>query len=159
MSHFLFLPLKYHFFVKALVKYTYFVFRAVMITHFVCLTIYFITPMHPCQSTYHTFCFAAVYVSHSVTSSIFFPLGNHNDRIWQFCVFSPVSTHLGCITLAPVVHFKISPLCIHLIPCTLSIQWWHCGGSGSAAAAACQLGGSASVGSMAAEVAAARTKQ
>jgi hypothetical protein len=92
-----------------------------MITHFVCLTIYFITLMHPCQSKYHTFCLAAVYVSHSVTSSIFFPLGNHDDRIWKFCVFSPVSTHLGCITLAPVVRFKISPLHIHLIPCTASI--------------------------------------
>jgi hypothetical protein len=36
-------------------------------------------------------------------------------------VFSPVSTHLGHITPAPVVHFKISTLRIHLIPRTLSI--------------------------------------
>jgi hypothetical protein len=92
-----------------------------MITHFVCLTIYFITRMHPCQSKYHTFCLAAVYVSHSVISPIVFPLGNHDDRIWRFCVFSPVPIHLGCITLAPVVHFKISPLHIHLNPCTASI--------------------------------------
>ena len=42
-------------------------------------------------------------------------------QIWQFRVFSPVSTHLGCITPAPVVHFKISSLRIHLIPCTVSI--------------------------------------
>ena len=77
--------------------------------------------MHPCQSKYHAFCLIAVYVSHSVTSPILFPLGNHGDRIWWFRAFSPVSTHLGCITLAPVVHFKISPLHIHLIPCTVSI--------------------------------------
>jgi hypothetical protein len=29
-------------------------------------------------------------------------------RIWQFHVFSPVSTHLGPFTPTPVVHFKIS---------------------------------------------------
>ena len=62
----------------------------VMITHFVCLTIYFITRMHPCQSKYHTFCLAAVYVSHSVTSPIFSPLGNHDTNLAISCVFTCV---------------------------------------------------------------------
>ena len=72
------------------VKYTYFVFWAVMITHFVCLTIYFITRMHPCQSKCHTFCLAAVYVSYSVTSPMFFPLGNHDTNLAILCIFTCV---------------------------------------------------------------------
>ena len=65
-----------------------------MITHFVCLTIYFITRMHPCQSKCHTFCLAAVYVSYSVTSPMFFPLGNHDTKLAILCVFTCVKyTH------------------------------------------------------------------
>ncbi len=125
---------------------------------------------------YHTYASLPVKMSHFLSHSCLCITLNHLSnflflsvimtQIWRFRVFSPVSTHLGIITLAPVVHFKISPLRIHLIPCTLSIQWWHCGSSGSAAAAASsawwrrrcwQHGGGG--GSSAAVAAAARRRQ
>jgi hypothetical protein len=43
-----------------------------------------------------------------VHSPIFFSFGVPLTRIWRFCVYSPVSTHLVPITPTPVVHFIIS---------------------------------------------------
>jgi hypothetical protein len=64
------------------------------------------------QFMYHTHC-----TLQSFSVSVF-PL----TRIWRFCVFSPVSTHLVPITPTPVVHFIIShqpppplPLRVHLL--------------------------------------------
>ena len=96
-------PLIYQFFVEALVKYTYFVFGAVILTHFVLFTIYFLGSQRITHFVSQLFMYHTQCPLQSV-SFLVVPL----TRIWQFRVFSPVSTHLGPITPTPVVHFIIS---------------------------------------------------